>query len=147
MKMISLEEAKSLGVETAYHLMDNGEKRFRLINNDGSSYIRTEGSEKGAWQNSHYHQALKELYVVQQGWIAYAELDEQNQLSLRILKEDDSVMVPPLRPHNIYMSSLAVTHVIKFGGDCEIKPDWFASPQLDLLTKHISEIDLLTSKG
>ncbi|KQY83274.1 hypothetical protein ASD24_13425 [Paenibacillus sp. Root52] len=147
MKMISFEEAKSLGVETAYHLMDNGEKRFRLINNDGSSYIRTEGSENGSWQNSHYHQTLKELYVVQQGWIAYAELDEQNQFSLRILEKDDSVMVPPLRSHNIYMSSLAVTHVIKFGGNREIKPDWFASPQLDLLTKHISEIDLLTSKG
>lgn len=145
--MISFEEAKSLGVETAYHLMDNGEKRFRLINNDGSSYIRTEGSENGSWQNSHYHQTLKELYVVQQGWIAYAELDEQNQFSLRILEKDDSVMVPPLRSHNIYMSSLAVTHVIKFGGNREIKPDWFASPQLDLLTKHISEIDLLTSKG
>ncbi|MCG7376772.1 hypothetical protein MH215_07185 [Paenibacillus sp. ACRSA] len=147
MKMISLEEAKDLGVETAYHLMDNGEKRFRLINKDGSSYIRTQGPENGSWQNSHYHQALKELYVVQEGWIAYAELDEQNQFSLRILEKDDSVMVPPLRPHNIYMSSLAVTHVIKFGGNREIKPDWFASPQLDLLTKHISEIDLLTSKG
>lgn len=143
MKNISSEEARLLGVDTVYQIMDNEDKRFRLVNNDGSSYIRTEGSKNGSWQNSHYHKHLNELYIVEDGWIVYAELTDQGGLSLKLMEKNDSFIVSPLLHHNIYMSSLAVTHVVKYGGNNGVEPDWFPSPQLDRLTKDITESELV----
>jgi len=143
LKNISSEEARLLGVSTAHQIMDNGEKRFRLANNDGSSYIRTEGSMYGSWQNSHYHKHFNEVYIVEVGWIVYAELTEQGGVTMKFLEKNDSIIVSPLRHHNIYMSSLAVTHVVKYGVTNIVNPDWFPSPQLDLLTKVISEPELV----
>jgi mannose-6-phosphate isomerase-like protein (cupin superfamily) len=143
LKNISSEEASLLGVDTVHQIMDNGEKRFRLVNKDGSSYIRTEGSKNGSWQNSHYHKHFNELYIVEDGWIVYAELTDQSGLSLKLMKKNDSIIVSPLRHHNIYMSSLAVTHVVKFSGNNIVKPDWFPSSQLDILTKDISESEIV----
>ena len=44
MKEINNNELKDYGINTKHHIMDNGEKRFRLIGADGSTYIRTESS-------------------------------------------------------------------------------------------------------
>lgn len=64
-KQISEEEAHLLGIDTLHQEMDNGERRFRLVSSDGSSYIRTEASNNGGCQKSHYHKSLREFYVVQ----------------------------------------------------------------------------------
>lgn len=143
MNDISIEEAKLLGVEFIHHVMENGEKRFRLVNQDGSSYIRTEGSTIGAWQNSHYHKYLNELYIVECGWIVYAELTELGELTLKCLKRGGIIYVMPLRHHNIYMSPSTVTHVVKYGGGNVEEPDWFHSEELDKLTKSITETELI----
>ncbi|ANF94792.1 hypothetical protein [Paenibacillus bovis] len=143
MNEISIEEAKLLGVETIHNVMENGEKRFRLVNQDGSSYIRTESSTIGAWQNSHYHKHLNEIYIVESGWIVYAELAESGELTLKYLKSGEMVSVMPLKPHNIYMSPSTVTHVIKYGCRTVEKPDWFHSQELDRLIKPIAEKELI----
>lgn len=46
----------------------------------------------------------------------------------------EHVFVKPLKHHNIYMSPLAVTHVVKFG-DHSHEVDWHESLELDKLTK------------
>ena len=146
-KKISLEEAQSSGIDVNFELMDNGEKRYRLVSSDGTSYCRTVGSEIGTWQNSHYHKAVSEFYVVQSGWIVYAEIDINGETDLRFLREGESVIVNPFVHHNIFMSSKAVTHTIKYGGKGP-KIDWFSSEELDIFTKKLSEKNLLElSKG
>ncbi|WP_404447908.1 cupin domain-containing protein [Sutcliffiella horikoshii] len=130
-KKISLEEAQASGVDVNFELMENGEKRYRLVSSDGSGYCRTEGSGAGAWQNSHYHKSTSEFYLVQSGWIVYAELNESGEGEFRILREGESVLVTPLVHHNIYMSADSVIHTIKYGGGAEDTVDWFASEELD----------------
>lgn len=49
MKEILDSELESYGISLKHNIMDNGERRFRLIGKDGSSYIRTESTEEGAW--------------------------------------------------------------------------------------------------
>ncbi|MCL6603001.1 MAG: hypothetical protein K6T94_09025 [Paenibacillus sp.] len=142
MLRISEEEAHSLGIETKYDLMDNGERRFRLnCSTDGSSYCRTVASENGAWQNSHYHKSVSEFYVVQSGWIVYAEKNE-GKLKLRLLREGECVTFLPIVPHNIYLSANSVIHTIKYGKALE--NDWFSSPELDRLTKHLLPNDIFS---
>jgi hypothetical protein len=143
---LSDEEARELGVVTLHQLMDNGERRFRLISSDGTSYIRTEASSEGGWQNSHFHKQLTELYIVQSGWLVYAELSAEGKLSLRMMKQGDSIVVNPFIHHNLYMSSYTVTHVVKYGANV-IQSDWFPSSELDSLTKLIPESELLTIGG
>ncbi|SFL42685.1 hypothetical protein SAMN03159341_1066 [Paenibacillus sp. 1_12] len=142
MQKISEEEARSLGIETKYDLMDNGESRFRLnCSADGSSYCRTVASESGAWQNSHYHKSVSEFYVVQSGWIVYAEKKE-GEFKLRLLREGESTTFGPLVHHNIYLSSKSVIHTIKYGEP--VMNDWFPSPELDKLTKHLYPSELFS---
>lgn len=141
-KKIRKEEANSSGISVNFELMNNGEKRYRLVGSDGSSYCRTVGSEIGAWQNSHYHKEVSEFYVVQSGWIVYAELCLNGEYNLCFLREGESITVNPLVHHNIYLSSNSITHTIKYGGGgSEI--DWFPSEDLDRFTKKLSENDLL----
>ncbi|HLU23865.1 hypothetical protein [Lederbergia graminis] len=139
---ISLEEAHSSGIDVNFEQMMNGEKRYRLVASDGSSYCRTVGSEQGAWQNSHYHKYVSELYLVQFGWIGYAEIDKNGDLKVHILHENEIVTVKPYVHHNIYMPANSVTHTIKYGSSGE-EIDWFPSKELDIFTKNISEKDLL----
>ncbi|WP_062104395.1 hypothetical protein [Bacillus niameyensis] len=145
-RKISLEEARSSGVDVNFERMDNGEKRYRLVSSDGSSYCRTVGSEKGAWQNSHYHKYNSEFYVVQSGWIVYAKMEKGGEMDMRFLREGESVSVRPFVHHNIFLSSNSVIHTIKYAGGAET--DWFFSKELDELTKKLSEKELLAlSKG
>lgn len=141
-RRISDEEAREFGIGTLHQLMDNGEKRFRLISSDGTSYIRTEAPNEGGWQNSHFHKELIELYVVQSGWLVYAELTAKGELLLKSIKQGDSIRVNPYIHHNLYMSPCTVTHVIKYGSSI-LQTDWFPSYELDKLTKYIPESELL----
>lgn len=66
-------EVESDGTTVNKEVMDNGEVRTRLISADNSAYIRTEASDNGGWQNSHYHLEHEETYIVQKGWVGFAE--------------------------------------------------------------------------
>jgi ribosomal protein S18 acetylase RimI-like enzyme len=141
LKIITSEEASSLGIETMHHIMENGERRFRLVSSDGSSYIRTEGAADSGWQNSHYHKFVTELYVIQSGWIVYAELSDECKPVLRYYGPGDSFCVKPLTHHNIYMSPFAITHVVKYANQETERTDWFPSEELDKLTRHLTTED------
>lgn len=140
-RKISDEEAQALGIVTSHDWMDNGERRFRLLSSDGSSYCRTAASDQGAWQNSHYHKSLSEFYVVQAGWIVYAEYRTDGSSNLHLLTQGGCVTVNPFIHHNIFMSGHSVIHTIKYGAGSS--SDWFASPELDALTRHLTEQELL----
>ncbi|MGN7761464.1 hypothetical protein [Paenibacillus sp. 22594] len=140
-KPISKQEAHLMGIDTMHQEMDTGERRFRLVCSDGSSYVRTEASNTGGWQNSHYHKSLTEFYVVQKGWLVYTEYSSDDKLIMKYLEQGDSILVKPFVHHNLFMSANTVTHVIKYGGG--IGNDWHPSPELDKLTIHIAEADLI----
>lgn len=137
MKEITEIEAQAYGVYTKFDQMDNGESKFRLnCSMDGGSYYRTVAPDAGTWQNSHFHLAATELYIVQTGWIAYAEI-RADQLLVQLLREGDSVVFIPKVHHNIYLSARSVIHTIKYGQSL-FEQDWYASPELDELTRRIN---------
>ena len=139
MKEISNFELKKYGIATKHHIMDNGELRFRLIGSDGSAYIRTESSLDSGWQNSHYHTTIKELYLVQKGWILFAELLDDKVIIKKYTSEEYCISKPRV-PHNVYMAPDTILHTIKFG-DCA-KADWERSERLDELIKKIDIVNL-----
>jgi len=115
MREISAARAnREFGITTRHHEMDNGERRLRLLKDDGTAYIRTEAVEESGWQNSHFHKTVRETYIVQTGWVAFAEL-VSSELVLRLLHPGDIVTTQPEVVHNVYLSSDAVIHTVKHG--------------------------------
>ena len=131
MREISSEQARQMGIDTAHHEMDNGERRFRLMRNQDSSYILTISAEAEGWQNSHVHHEKKEWYLVEQGWILIALL-RGSQLEFHRLRADESLFVEPGVPHNVYISADSLVHTVKYGSSTT---DWTPWPALDQLLK------------
>ncbi len=127
------------GITFQHEKMQSGELRFRLISEDGSSYIRTVNAKHGVWQNSHHHQSIKETYVIQKGWVAVANLID-GVLSLEMANTGDTFTVQPYIVHNLYLSADSVIHTIKHGASAS--NDWFGNCDLDKATKHLSEQDI-----
>ncbi|MDR0899057.1 MAG: hypothetical protein LBM27_01715 [Lactobacillaceae bacterium] len=140
MKEISIEEAKLRGVEMVNTEMDNGEIRYRIVSDDGSSYARTVATEDSEWQNSHVHHQHQEMYVVQKGWVILAELIDHKLVQTRY-KAGDYFLSKIDIPHNMYLSAGSVTHAVKFGvGEYS---DWEAVPELDdLIFEEVEYRDL-----
>jgi mannose-6-phosphate isomerase-like protein (cupin superfamily) len=137
------ELARPHGIRSHHEQMPNGELRFRLIAPDGSSYIRTVAGPQGAWQNSHYHNNLRETYIVETGWIVLAEWDSQVERLLLTRHTSGSIVTTPVTvPHNLYLAANTVLHTVKHGGVADVT-DWHSAPTLDLLTKCITEAELL----
>lgn len=135
-----LELGSEHGVRCHHQQMPNGEIRFRLIGPDGSSYIRTVAGPVGGWQNSHYHERLRETYIVEEGWIVIAKLNrETNDLILNRYAAGSIVTTQRNIAHNVYLPAKTVIHTVKHGADKLASPDWTASPDLDFLTKPIGE--------
>lgn len=140
MKNIEDAELAQYGIRTLHHIMDNGERRFRLSGADGSCYIRTEAAEDSGWQNSHYHTRLSELCIVQEGWVVYAELID-GKVTAHKYTAGETYLIRPMIPHNSWMAPNSILHTVKFG-DCAA-PDWIASPELDALVKGTDPESLL----
>ncbi len=134
------------GVTCHHEVMGNGELRFRLKSEDGSAYVRTESGIDGAWQNSHFHKSVKETYIVQKGWMAFATY-VNGELSLVIAQPGDELTTEPFVIHNTYLPAGAVIHTVKHGPTQE--NDWFGDTNFDKATKHLSEEEImrLTSKS
>ena len=137
MKRLTDEEAGKYGIGTVHHEMDNGELRFRLVSDSGSSYILTKSTENNGWQRSHVHYKKREVYVVEKGVVLMAQLID-GEAKITKLCENDVVSVPVGIPHNVRMSDSAVLHALKYGVQEE---DWNPSPELDAL---IARIDVET---
>ena len=133
MKELDHSQLPTYGISTKHSMMDNGERRFRLIGADGSCYIRTEASENSGWENSHSHSRLTEICIVQRGWVVYAELVD-GRVEAKRYEEGETFRIPPMIPHNAYLSPNGILHTVKFG-DCT-NADWIPSPELDALLKN-----------
>lgn len=140
-KDISQELAQEYGVTSSHSLMDNGELRYRLVSTDGSAYVRVEASADGGWQNSHYHKVVLETYIIQKGWAAFTERDN-NMVLWKMMKPGDVYTTRREIPHNVYLPGNAVIHVVKHGGNGP-EDDWYSDAELDAMTKHIPEDDIL----
>jgi hypothetical protein len=121
--------------------MANGELRFRLMANDGSGYIRTIAPATGAWQNSHYHQAVLETYIVQRGWIGFVELIS-GEAVWAVITAGEVYTTRPHIPHNVYMPANAILHTVKHG-EVAGQPDWYESADLDAVTKTVTEAEVI----
>jgi hypothetical protein len=102
------------GISVAHGRMPtNGELRFRLNCTDGTAYIRTQTSSSDeGWQNPHYHNVLRETYIVEKGWVGYAE--SRNGVVEQHRYEAGSVFTTePAVAHNIFMPRGAVIHTVK----------------------------------
>jgi len=141
MKEISQDRAREYGVTSSHSLMDNGELRYRLVSTDGSAYVRVEASADGGWQNSHYHKAVLETYIIQKGWAAFVELDRGIVL-WKIMQPGDVYTTRREVSHNVYLPAGAVIHVVKHGGN-GAEADWYADSVLDSQTKHLTEDQIL----
>lgn len=135
--------------------MPNGEQRYRLIGSIGGSYIRTIANT-AAWQNSHFHNKLTEMYIVQTGWVIFAQYVNDTEITLTKHGAGEHFLSNPSVPHNVYMSEGTITHTVKYG-KAEIS-DWNEFKKLDELLaeidpeKYLSEdfcgtLKLCTSKG
>lgn len=133
MKELSTKEALELGISTYHNEMDNGEKRFRLSTQTGSSYILTLSPSEASWQNSHYHEKKKEFYVVEKGWVLMVTL-ENEKMNIKKLEADECFFVPVGTKHNIYISENTVLHTVKFGTE---EMDWNPCPDLDEMLKAV----------
>lgn len=142
MEKISAEMAGEQGISAQHTLMDNGERRYRLVASDGSSYIRTEASVGSGWQNSHYHKSLLETYIVQSEWQAFVELDGE-EIRVWIMRPGDVYTTRPGVSHNAYLPAGAITHVVKHSGQGDA--DWISDPLLDARTKHLTEAQVLAA--
>lgn len=144
MREIMPDEARTKhSVWTAHHeTKPGGELRFRLSHSDGTRYIRTERppGAGGEWQDAHFHRSVQETYIVQRGWIAFAEMID-GEMSVRVLKEGAIVTTQPLVHHNVYMAEGAVIHTVKHGaGQGEDKEP---APELNVHSQRLtSEIDI-----
>ena len=138
---ISGDNAKEeYGITCCHEAMENGEIRFRLKSEDGSAYIRTESGLGGAWQNSHFHKTVKETYIVQRGWMAFATFADE-EVAMVIMKPGDELTTEPFVAHNVYLPAGAVIHTVKHGLTQE--KDWFKDAPLDNATKHLSEEEIM----
>ena len=139
-KEISDNEALQFGISTNHELMENGEKRFRLISSDETSYIRIEASENGGWQNSHLHSSVREMCIIQKGRVFFAE-EKNGKVQFYKYEKGDFFIAQSNIPHNVYASGGTITHTVKYG-DIE-NNDWIACPELDKITKILSEYEVL----
>lgn len=133
------EAATRYGVTAHHEEMNNGECRFRLLKTDGTAYVRTESGPLGAWQDSHDHNGVKETYIVQKGWMAYATL-MADELDIRILGAGEMLTTPLRVAHNVYLPAGAVIHTVKHG-DAAIQDRKVndGTRRLDEATKCLSE--------
>src|ERR1035438_10167978 len=144
MEEISPERAREYGVSASHNIMENGELRYRLVAADGSAYVRVEASEDGGWQNSHYHKAVLETYIVQKEWAAFVERFDGDVL-WQIMKPGDVYTTRREVSHNVYLPARAVIHVVKHGGT-DLEGDWHGDSTLDSETKPLSQEEILLNQ-
>lgn len=145
MTAISQNDAKNkYGINSSHSISEDGELRFRLTKKDGTAYIRTEAPPNGGWQDSHWHNEVKETYIVQRGWVGYAELIDEKP-TYRIYNEGESFTTQPHRIHTIYMPKDVVTHTVKHGDTTnEKRLESEKTNSFDKIVQRVSEAELKT---
>ncbi len=140
MRNISPEDAeKNHGIKTNHKEMDNGQLRFRLEKDDGTKYVLTIAGDHRAWQDSHFHQFVNETYIVQRGWMGYAELVESKR-KIKIYWEGEIFTTKQYGIHNVYLPCGAVIHTVKHGNASD--NDWHPFKKFDEMTKNLTEKEI-----
>ena len=134
------EAEKRYGITCPHRRMPNGELRFKLASHDGTAYIRTEATSHSGWQKSHYHEKVRETYIVQRGWMALA-LWKNGVPVIEKYNENEIVTTEQMIPHNVYLPADAVIHTVKHG-DTTVK-DWHKYELLNQQTDRLSEESIL----
>ncbi len=127
MKQLSDADAALCGIHAVHHEMENGETRFRLVSEHGSSYILTRSSSAVGWQKSHVHYKKQEFYILEKG-TALLALWIGNEVQIKTLCENDTASVPIGVPHNVLLLGDAILHTVKYGTQEE---DWHSFEELD----------------
>ena len=145
MSPISCDDASDKhGITCPHSIVENGELRFRLLKNDGTAYIRTEAPPAGDWQDSHWHNKVRETYIVQSGWIGYAEMLTDGEPELFIYRAGESFTTPPSVIHTVYLPAEAVIHTVKHGeASGEARLEDHRTNAFTAKVREISEHDLL----
>lgn len=112
----TVEKLLAIGCKIGGAQLDNGEVRhsFMLPDRTGYEVVRA-APDEGEWQAAHYHKGLFETCVVQDGWVAFASRDERGNRVVTVCFEGEVFTLKPGTPHNLYMSSGAVTHTVMHG--------------------------------
>ncbi|MEP4380369.1 MAG: hypothetical protein ABJ215_00480 [Alphaproteobacteria bacterium] len=138
MEPINPEQANNeFGIFTRHEKMPNGEHRFRLKKSDGTAYIRTEAGLHGAWQESHFHLNVRETYIVQSGWIAYAE-EQGGRFTIEIFRPGELFTTQIGIVHNVYMSAGSVIHTVKHGSSQEDDRHTHGTQEFDAKCRRIN---------
>lgn len=142
-KKVSSEAAESeFGISESHEKMPNGEYRFRLIHSSGNGYVMTVAGSEGAWQMSHSHRSISEVYVVEDGWMAFASMPhDTTEPKIEVFRRGAVVQSQPSVPHNVYLPRGARIHTVKIGSNGA--KDWVAEPKLDAKVVHLKEPDLI----
>lgn len=128
MPQLSAEAETAFGIVRSHERMDNGEVRFRLKQKSGSGYVFTISGDTGGWQRSHSHRHITEVYLVEDGWMALARL-ENGVTTIAVHRQGEVVQVMPGVPHNVYLPKGACIHAVKVGA--KDPDDWIPEPGLD----------------
>ncbi len=140
MRQITPEDAEeNHGIRTNHTEMDNSQLRFRLEKDGGIKYILTIAGNNRAWQDSHFHKFVKETYIVQRGWIGYAELVE-DKLKIIVYWEGDIFTTMQYGIHNVYLPCGAEIHTVKHGNASN--DDWHPFEKFDEMTKNLTEKEI-----
>lgn len=117
-----------------------GQTRGRVAHESGCVAGMIVAGEDGGWQNAHHSVYPDEVAAVHEGWIAIA-VPSSGGVRVQIFRKGESLTMSPNFPHNTYMSANTVLLYLKFG---DVRDgDWVADPELDRLTKSLSEADIL----
>ncbi len=144
--MIKRFDIAEVGCSVDGRIMENGERRLRMRLPNGSIYIYTDQSV-GAWQNAHHHKGLCETYIIQKGWVVFAEHLDAHGYRTHMYRTGDIFTSMPDIDHNVYVSNGSVFHTVQYGtsvGNPERDgKDWyFAGDEFDEWTKSLSLADI-----
>lgn len=94
----------------------NGEFRFSLRAASGNAYTRTIQPGAPAWQKDHLHEIV-EWYAVDVGWVVFAQLNPADGVcTMTRYDAGQSFETTPNEPHNLFLSTAATLHTVKYGG-------------------------------
>jgi len=146
MREITDQEAATRYGITTHHEDMNNERRFRLTKSDGTAYVRTEAGA-GGWQRSHYHRNIRETYIVQEGWMAHARLNEGKR-EISVYRSGELFTTQPNFVHNVYLPAGAVIHTVKHGaaaGQDRVEDE--TTERFDEMTRGLTEEQIEREAG
>ncbi len=135
---VTLPSGSMIGEVTRHDLQ--GEIRRHARFPGKSSCIQTVRAEGGGWQLAHTHARIHEHYFVETGRVCLVKLLSGRNLRGTFYGPGEEFSVKPDTVHTLYVFAHTTFVTTKCHGPTN---DWIAAPELDELTHHLSEEELL----